>query len=175
MENQIKISPYHQKKVISSIFNLLFFDDSKPPLFQTIDGVGVEMAPFCDNFKIIVDKGNTKYAMEHFLDQFQQKMPQDIRHQAFLMMFSRPSYPIEVGFFLKFNIQNGEMDQENYKIVQSMMVHRPDHPLVKSFIGELLLIEDGYQVNKKSYIEKPWYDSIIKKQIKKYNDNLVIF
>ena len=36
-------------------------------------------------------------------------------------------------------------------------------------------IEDVWQLNKKSYIEKSWYDSIIKKQVKKYNDNLVIF
>lgn len=175
MENQIKVSPYHQKKVISSIFNLLFFNHSKPPLFQTIDGVGVEMAPFCDNFKIIVDKGNTKKAMEYFLDQFQQKMPENIKRQTFLMMISRPTHFIEVSLFLDFNIENGEMEKENFKIIESMMVHRPDHPLVKTFIGELLLIEGGYQVNKKGYIEKPWYDSIIKKQIKKYNDNLVIF
>lgn len=46
---------------------------------------------------------------------------------------------------------------------------------ISNIYRELLLIEDGCQVNKKGYIEKPWYDSIIKKQIKKYNDNLVIF
>ena len=173
MENQIKVSPYHQKKVISSLFNLLFFDDSKPPTFQKIDGV--EVAPFCDNFRIIVEKREPKEVMEYYFDQFHQKMPKDIRHQAFLMMFSRPTYLVEVGFFLEFNIQNGEIDQENFKILESMMINRPDHPLVKSFIGHLLLTDEGYQVFKMKYIEKEWYNSIIKKQVKKYNDNLVIF
>ena len=36
-------------------------------------------------------------------------------------------------------------------------------------------IEDVWQLNKKSYIEKSWYDSIIKKQVKIYNNNQVIF
>ncbi|MFV0140794.1 hypothetical protein OBK16_12965 [Empedobacter falsenii] len=173
MENQTKVSPYFQKKVISSLFNLLFFDDSKPPTFQTIDGI--EVAPLCDNAKKIIEGEKSEELMDHFLDQFHKKMPKDIRHQAFFMMFDRPSYSMEVGFFLKFNIQNGEMDQENLKITQSMMNHRPDHPLVRSFIGELLTIEDGYQIHQMKYIEKEWYNSIIKKQVKKYNDNLVIF
>lgn len=173
MEKQFKVSPYHQKKVISSILNLLFFDDYKPPLFQTIDEV--EVAHFCDNFKIIVEKGDSNKAMEDFLDKFHQKMPKDIRHQAFLMMLSRPSYPIEVGFFLEFNIQNGEMDKENFKILESMMIKRPDHPLAKTFIGELLPIEDDLKIHQMTYIEKQWYNSIIKKQIKKYNDNMTIF
>ena len=68
MENQTKVSPYLQEKVISSLFNLLFFDDSKPPTFQTIDGV--EVAPFCDNFRIIVEKGEPKEVMEYYFDQF---------------------------------------------------------------------------------------------------------
>ena len=66
MENQIKVSKKKKKKVISSFFNLLFFDDSKPPLFQTVDGV--EVAPFCNNFRIIVEKGEPKEVMEYYFD-----------------------------------------------------------------------------------------------------------
>lgn len=172
MENQIKISPYHQKKVISSIFNLLFFGDYKSPTFQVVDEI--EVASLCDNFRKIVEQDEIQNSIEYFINQVQNKLPDSIQHQLFLMMISRPTHFIELGFFFEFETSIDKVNDENLKMVESFLPNRPIHPLVKKFIGEIVNTENGYSIYDRKFIEKDIYNDLLKKQIKQYRDSLNI-
>ena len=172
MENQPKVSLSKQKKVITSLFNILFFDDYKTPIFEKIAGkeLGV-LSETCKKYETL----SSEDSIHLYLDQFHKIMPRAIRHQACLMLMSRPYYPIEISFHLEFNIQEGDFERENFNILESIMLERPSHPIVISFIGDLLSLDEDYQFYRSGHVEREWYNSIISKQIRKYNDSFELF
>ena len=172
MENQPKVSLSHQKEVITSFFNVLFFNNHQSPPFEKIDGK--ELAVLSSKFKDY-EAMTEKEFIDHYLEQFHKQIPKEIRHQAYLMLISRPAYQAEIILHLGFQLQENKIEQENFKVLESMILHRPTHRIVIAFIGGILYLEEGFKTYGYEYIGKTWYDSIIQEKLKDYADSFNLF
>ena len=172
MENQPKVSLSHQKEVITSFFNVLFFNNHQSPPFENIDGK--ELAVLSSKFTAYEAMTEEEFIV-YYLEQFHRQIPKEIRHQAYLMLISRPAYQAEIILHLGFQLQENKIEQENFKVLESMMLHCPTHRIVIAFIGSILYLEEGFKTYKNEYIEKNRYDSIIQEKLKEYADNFDLF
>lgn len=170
MEIEIKVSSYYQKKVISSILNLFFFNDIKNPSFKIVDGK--EVFIICDNFKKIIKGEDINEKIDYFFSRFQSSTPDKLKNKTLSMMIYRPSYMIDLALFLNFRTDIEKLNEENLKILKSLFRGNSIHPLVKEFIGDIIMIEEEYNIYNEDYITRESYDVILKSQFNKYKSTL---